>query len=213
MVYTPKTIKDIVFASDDSRDLIESIVDGSLPFPVSGKNGIILYGAYGTGKTALANLLPDAIEFNKCGNQANVTTEQIQQGNNGANIIGRLNKQAEFMPFSSHHYFVLDEIDNLTTDAMLSLKTVMNMPHTIFIMTTNNITKIEGGVRNRSYCIEFNAAPADKWLPLMRRILKDENVIIPADSVLLPVIARCEGSARDIVSAGLRLALKQRANG
>ena len=165
-----------------------------------------MHGVYGTGKTALAKLLPDAIEMNKIGYEAYVHFEHVQQGNNGAQLTDKLKNIASLMPFSTHHYFVLDEVDNLNKDAMASLKTVMNMPHTVFIMTTNNITKIEGGVKNRSYRVEMNAAPDEKWLPLFKRVMHDQNVLPPDDSVLLPVIEKCNGSARDVVTAALRLA-------
>ena len=163
---------------------------------------------YGTGKTALAKLLPDAIEQNRTGLEANYNFEHVQQGNNGAQLTDRLKTIATFIPLSTYHYFVLDEVDNLNKDAMASLKTVMNMPHTVFIMTTNNITKIEGGVQNRSYRVEMNAAPAAKWLSLFKRVMNDQNVFPPDDSVLLPVIEKCNGSARDIVNSAIRLARK-----
>ena len=81
-------------------------------------------------------------------------------------------------------------------------------------MTTNNISKIEGGVQNRSHRVEMNAAPAVKWLPLFKRVMQDQNVSPPDDSVLLAVIEKCNGSARDIVSAAMRLArrIKQTQN-
>ena len=59
---------------------------------------------------------------------------------------------------------------------MASLKSAMNMPNTIFIITTNHIDKVERGVINRCEEVEFNAAPAEDWLPLANRILKDMKV-------------------------------------
>ena len=206
--YSPVGIGDVIFPCDESQDFIEGIVDGSIPFPVSGKNGIILHGVYGTGKTALASLLPNAIEMKQTEYAANYIFEHVQQGNNGAQLTEKLIKIASLVPLSGHHYFVLDEVDNLNKDAMSSLKTVMNMPHTVFIMTTNNIAKIEGGVQNRSYRVAMNAAPAVKWLPLFKKVMLDQAVLPPDDNVLLAVIEKCNGSARDIVTAAMRLARK-----
>ena len=42
--YTPKTVDDIVFADDDSKQLIEDLITGARPFPIrEGKSGILLY--------------------------------------------------------------------------------------------------------------------------------------------------------------------------
>jgi DNA replication protein DnaC len=55
-IYQPETINEFVFGNSDSRQMIEDIVSGDLPFPFEGKTGILLYGAYGTGKTTLARV-------------------------------------------------------------------------------------------------------------------------------------------------------------
>jgi hypothetical protein len=42
--YTPKTVDDIVFEDDYSRQLIEDLITGARPFPIrEGKCGILLY--------------------------------------------------------------------------------------------------------------------------------------------------------------------------
>jgi replication-associated recombination protein RarA len=60
--YPPQNITDIVYGSDNAKELVSQIVSGEIPFPFSGVNGIILYGPNGTGKSALARILPAAID-------------------------------------------------------------------------------------------------------------------------------------------------------
>ena len=210
--YTPTAVTDIVFPDGHVEELIIDIVSGRLPFPASGKNGILLYGVNGTGKSALAKLLPDAIERVKTGASACPSFDRIEDGNNGSRVLARLRNQADFVPISSHHYFILDEVDNLKGSSMASLKSVMNISETIFVMTTNRYTEIESGVIDRCHCIPFNAAPSARWLPLARRILADNEVVGISDSALESVIATANGSARNIVDRISRLVLEVQRN-
>ena len=208
--YSPKSVADIVFADEQSEGLINGIVTGSHPFPLAGKNGILLYGVPGTGKSELAKLLPDAIEAVKTDYPTNTRIERIKVGNNGALLMQSMENQAMLNPFASHHYFVLDEVDNLNATAMPALKSVMNVPQTLFVMTTNHFEKIDAAIRNRCHCIPFNAAPAAKWLPLAQRMLADAGITEVPDSAVLKIIATCNGSARDVVNAIVELILLRR---
>jgi DNA polymerase III gamma/tau subunit len=113
---------------------------------------------------------------------------------------------------ASQRYYVLDEVDNLNVQAMAVLKSVMNTPGCVFILTTNHLEKVEIGVRSRCHCITFNAAPAVKWLPLAHRIIADAGLQGISDQQLLAVIQTGKGSARDITDALIDVFLSAKAS-
>ena len=128
----PTSAFDILYGNEESLFRIEDIISGAEPLPVFGKSGILLYGAFGTGKTTLAKLLPSAIEVGRTKQELNMPEYFVacQQGFTGPQVMSIIEKMmnTNSLNQSSLHYFILDEVDNLTKKAQQSLKCTSSDP-------------------------------------------------------------------------------------
>ncbi len=208
--FLPISLDEIVISDVLSKDMLTKIVNKVIPFPAFGKCGIILHGPYGTGKTTLGKLIPDLMEKARGGCNAHYDFYQCAQGMNGVTLVSQIQTATQYVSLngSGLHYSILDEVDNMTVAAQASLKAIMTGLHGIFIMTTNDITAVDKGVVNRSHVIHMMAAKPHDWLPLVKRVITACGAPLPPDASLIPVIGACNGSARDICSAAVEVAIQ-----
>jgi DNA polymerase III delta prime subunit len=200
-MHEPQNLNDIIFGNPESKLRIYDIVTGAEALPHCGKSAIILYGTWGTGKTTMATMLPDAIEKGRTQEELTMSADLIrcQQGFNGPQVIDLISKVLDknSLNASGLHYIIIDEVDLLTKSAQESLKSAMNTSRSIFILTTNYIADLDRGLLDRCVLVEMNAAQSEQLLPLAQKIAAEYGITV-ADEELLPTIKAANGSFRNI---------------
>jgi DNA polymerase III delta prime subunit len=157
-------------------------------------------------------MLPEYIEMGRTNGGLNMPEKFIgcQQGFNGPQVTTMLNTIVSTVSLNASglHYVILDEVDNLSKQAQQSLKSVLNTKRAIFILTTNNISSLDNGLKDRCVLVEMNAAKDSEYLPIARKIASDMNAVL-SDTELLTEIAAANGSMREVMSRVKRLARRR----
>ncbi|WP_445808807.1 AAA family ATPase [Yoonia sp.] len=200
---TPTTTAQMVFANSTSEALATNLISGKIPFPLSGKSAVLLYGAVGTGKSTYARIFCNDFETARGGVVEDTMIEYVScdSTENITQMLTRCNKQRELVSFnrSGYHYFVFDEVDNLTDEAQRKLKAFLNYTNIVCVLTTNYVDKVDVGVRSRCFNINFNASDTPNYLHRLKTIIRENNLPMPTDAVLTQQIALAEGDWRDLV--------------
>ena len=202
--FTPKSTDDMVFSNPTSKTTIHNILNGKLPFPKNGVSGLLFYGVYGSGKTTYADIFCNELEFIRGGPLGKLFFSKIDCGKETYFIktIQAYETSCNWARFTYSNlvFFIFDEVDNLKLESQRSLKTFMNKQDIVCILTTNHLNRVDDGVRDRCYEIDFNAANPNDYLPRLRQLIVQSNLTPLSDKLLLKLVQQSNGSWRKLAS-------------
>ena len=219
---TPNCLDDFIYSNQTERDRLDLILSRKLPFPFTGKSGILFHGGWGTGKSTLSFLMPRLFETAYSGSwnlaqdvgqmpaplEDDTMTEVFRCGSLSItaiiNKVMACNSKSQVFHYSRQDYFVFDEIDKLTLGAQQSLKSVMDLERCMFFFNTNYLHKVDAGIINRCYLVEMNQSKDPKaYLKIANNVLTNMGLAITAvaESTLLAHASKAKGSLREFVSS------------
>lgn len=99
---------------------------------------------------------------------------------------------------SGYHYFIFDEVDNLTDGAQKALKAFLNTPDIVCVLTTNYLEQIDKGLLNRCVKVNFNAAEPKAIRKRVQQVLRKDGLQLGNDEID-DIIRMSDGSWRDIL--------------
>jgi replication-associated recombination protein RarA len=219
---TPDCLNDFYFTNPAERKTIELILLRQMPFPFAGKSGILLHGTWGTGKSTLAEVLPELFETSYSGNwnpadsigqmtgpnPSHTQTHMFRCGGGLSSTsftqtINDCNSRNPLYSMSGNDYFIFDEVDRLTPAAQQSLRSTMGLKRCMFFFTTNYLPKIDPAIVNRCHLIEMNQAPnASSYFPMALNLLAQMGLSASAISqtTLGTYAKNAKGSIRDFLN-------------
>jgi DNA polymerase III delta prime subunit len=193
------------FIADNQHEMLrlKMIIENKIDFPHS-KTAILLHGTYGAGKTQLARMIPRELERHRVGDFDEKSFDEFGYifkscaSSGGNELIRDTQMTSASFHKSRLHYVVLDEVDNLRVDVQKNMRSFMTEnENVIYIMTTNQIMKIDDGIKSRSHCISFEKPCETRWRQKCRTIV-DEYKINLDDDEITKIVSLANGDARSI---------------
>lgn len=175
--YAPKSLDEVVYPNAATENRITGYATGGLD------GHIILWGPNGTGKTTIAQLLPNAI----ASGQAFVESESLDDLLKMNDLRGYLKQSAHTSQvlYGSKYFLVYDEADTAKGNLAKFWTAVDSCgSDAMVIFTTNNPMAIPASIRSRADEIAFPALSPQQFMPRAQHMLNAEEIRLPNAQVL-----------------------------
>ena len=182
--YSPACIGDLIFPNAQVKSVITAYASGEVTRP------LILCGRNGTGKSLIAKLLPRAIEGIDKVLTTYIKPYELNSDKEVDKLISR-NKMFD-THFSTngqrYSYYIIEEMNSRIgghNSFRIAIDNYVGIDLTI--ITTNEISQIDKGIRSRCEILEVPACTPAVFFPHAKRIMEKEGIEI-GDKALLAAL-------------------------
>jgi replication-associated recombination protein RarA len=175
--YAPKSLNEVVYPNAATENRIAGYASGGLD------GHIILWGPNGTGKTTVAQLLPNAIASGQALIESKILDNLLKMND----LKGYLKQSAHNSQvlYGSKYFLIYDEADTVKGNLAKFWTAVDGCgSDAMVIFTTNNPMAIPASIRSRADEIAFPALMPQKFLPRAQHMLNAEDIRLPNAQVL-----------------------------
>jgi replication factor C small subunit len=141
----PQSVRQLIWPSKAMKKKALDIAEGRA------MDNLLLFGLPGTGKTTTIRILADHYV-------ANATTfAQVIHFTSHQTGVAAVNQLTQTISLVGHRVVVINELDNLSSDAQQRLRTVMDdaTDSTRFFFTTNDLQAIHPAIQSRCYVAKW----------------------------------------------------------
>jgi len=176
--YRPRRIDEIINQEEAKKRIKEFIKSGNLPH-------LLFYGPPGTGKTTMALAL--AYELYGDAWRENVLELNASDERGISVIRERVKEFARTAPMGKANFklIILDEADNMTSDAQQALRRTMEMyaQNARFILIANYVSRIIDPIQSRTAMFRFSPLPKELVFQRLEYIAKCEGISITREGL------------------------------
>lgn len=209
--YRPRRFEDMVGQRAPRALLRQMIRTEKIP------NGLMLAGAWGSGKTTVARIVAaalnceqDSIELRPCGvcptcqsiiDCRSSDVIEVDAASSGlVDDIREIRQQMRFQPIGRYRVVIFDECHEMTVKGQQALLKILEEPppRVISIFATTHVDRVLDTIVSRCFLVQFQRISVKDIASRLSYIAKKEGIGL-SDDLALAIADRSHGAMRDAV--------------
>jgi DNA polymerase III subunit gamma/tau len=195
--YRPSKFSEVI-----GQELVKSVLQNAV-IKNKIKNGYLLSGSKGVGKTTIARIFASLINDYQNNSEAKIDVFELDAASNtGVHDIIDLIEEARTPPMvGKYKIYIIDEVHMLSKSAMSAMLKILEEPpdYLVFLLATTNPEKLLPTVLSRLTKLSLNNHTIADLFANLRRIADLEKLKID-DASLKLIASRASGSHRDAIN-------------